>query len=255
MNPHLKRWVGWVLQVTGLSLWPVRVRGGVADGARWTLFPWSAYWRGRHEPRVQAALLALNGGAITGWSCWDLGAHFGIYAVGLARRVGPTGQVAAFEPNQASFSRLRRHAALNGLSWLKTFEAAVSDQPGTAQFYTHGDRSGTGAHLPYEGEPLEVNSAPVPVKTLRLDDLVAAGEIRPPQFVKIDVEGHAHRALDGMRAVLERHRPILIVALHSQAEESGVLAILTALGYTFAPIEPGARPPWHGHDLLFTPRR
>jgi FkbM family methyltransferase len=255
LNPRLKRLVDWSIRVTGLSLWPVRVRGGVADGARWTLFPWSSYWRGRHEPRIQATLLALNGGSIAGWSCWDLGAHFGIYAVGLARRVGPTGQVAAFEPSHDSFERLRRHARLNRLTWLKTYQAAASDQSGTAQFYTLGEWVGTGAHLPYDGEPLQDHSVPVPVTTLRLDDLVASGEIRPPQFVKIDVEGHAHRALDGMRDVLERHRPILIVGIHSDAEGCGVMAILSALDYTFTPIEPGAQPPWYGPDLLFTPRR
>jgi FkbM family methyltransferase len=255
LKPDLKRLAAWCLQVSRLSLWPVRVRGGVADGARWTFFPWSSYWRGRYEPRVQAALLALNGGSITGWSCWDLGAHFGIYAVGLARRVGPSGQVAAFEPSRDSFERLCRHARLNRLSWLKTYQAAVSDQSGTAQFYTLGEQVGTGAHLPYDGEPLQAHSVPVPVATLRLDDLVARGEIRPPQFVKIDVEGHAHRALGGMRGALERHRPIIIVSIHSDAEGAGVMAILTSLGYTFAPIEPGAQPPWYGPDLLFTPPR
>ncbi|MSU65186.1 MAG: hypothetical protein EXS38_03585 [Opitutus sp.] len=62
-----------------------------------------------HEPAMQAVLLGLGGGDIRGWTCWDLGAHFGLYSVGLARRVGPAGQVAAFEPNPISFARLQRH--------------------------------------------------------------------------------------------------------------------------------------------------
>src|SRR5436309_1838240 len=85
------------LRFSRLQYWPVRVHGGIADGARWTLFPWTSYWRGTHEPAMHQALLGL--GAIGGWSCWDLGAHFGIYSIGLARRAGPTGQVAGFEPN------------------------------------------------------------------------------------------------------------------------------------------------------------
>jgi hypothetical protein len=116
-----------LLLKTPLGLCPVRVRRGVAAGARWTLYPWTSYWRGTHEPAVQEALLALGGGDIRGWNCWDLGAHFGLYSIGLAQRVGPMGQVAAFEPNPLSYARLHRHARMNRFDWLKTYQAAVSD--------------------------------------------------------------------------------------------------------------------------------
>src|SRR5205085_1089961 len=86
-----------ILGHTPLGRWPVRVRSGIARGARWTLYPASAYWRGTHEPVLQSTLVALADAGIEGWSCWDLGAHFGLYSVGLARHVGPKGQVAAFE--------------------------------------------------------------------------------------------------------------------------------------------------------------
>ena len=42
MNATLHRLANLVLGRTPLGLWPVRVRGGVAAGARWTLYPWSA---------------------------------------------------------------------------------------------------------------------------------------------------------------------------------------------------------------------
>ena len=89
--------VSFFLRTTGLQYWPVQVKSGIAAGARWTLFPWSAYWRGTQEPAMHRVLQSF--GDMQGWSCWDLGAHFGIYSVGLARLVGPQGQVAAFEPN------------------------------------------------------------------------------------------------------------------------------------------------------------
>jgi FkbM family methyltransferase len=253
VNASLQRLAARVLRASGLELLPVRVRGGIAAGSRWTLFPWSAYWRGMHEPKVQAALLALGGGSIAGWSCWDLGAHFGIYSIGLARRVGPTGEVAAFEPDPMSFDRLRRHARLNRLPWLKLHQAAVSDRSGSSELYTYGEAGGTAAHLAYDGEPRQAACTPLAIATLRLDDLVAAGALRPPQFVKIDVEGHAHRALAGMRETLRLHRPILLVAIHSQAEWDGVAGLLGPLGYMFRSIDPAGQPPWLGHDLLGTP--
>jgi FkbM family methyltransferase len=235
---------------------PVTVRGGVAKGARWTLYPWRSYWRGTHEPEVQRAIAGLGGGSITGWSCWDLGAHYGLYSVALAMRVGPGGQVAAFEPNPASFARLERHRRMNGLSWLRTYQAAASDRSGGALLLTYGDLGSTSTHLRYDDEAESARSAPISIRSLRLDELVESGELRPPNFVKVDVEGHGHHALEGMGSVLARSRPVLIVGFHSQAEAEGVLNILRPLGYSWVPIGTAPSGPGSlvGGDYLFTPQ-
>ena len=187
---------------------------------------------------MQRAIEGLGGGDLRGWSCWDLGAHYGVYAVGLALRVGPGGQVAAFEPNPKTFARLERHRRMNRLPWLKTYKAAASDRPGTAQLLTYGVADSTSAHLPYDGEVLVKRSKPVPVRALRLDALVESGELRSPDFVKVDVEGHGHLALEGMRAALAASHPQLLIAFHSAAEVRGALAILEPLGYTWRAVGP-----------------
>jgi hypothetical protein len=133
-----------------LGLFPVRVRGGIAKGTRWTLYPWASYWRGTHEPEVQRVIEGLGGGSMAGWSCWDLGAHFGFCSVALSMRVGPSGQVAAFEPNPDSFARLERHRRMNRLTWLKTYQAAASDHTGSAELLTYGDLGSTSTHLRYD---------------------------------------------------------------------------------------------------------
>jgi len=255
MNSRLKDLLGRGLRLTRLELVPVRVRSGVAAGARWTLYPWTSYWRGTHERAMQAAMMGLGGGDIRSWSCWDLGAHYGLYSVGLARRVGPGGQVAAFEPNPLSFARLSRHARMNGLTWLKAFNGAVSDEAGTGELFTYGDLGSTVTHLPYDGEVRQAGSGVLEVRTYRLDDLVGAGEIRPPRFVKVDVEGHGHHALAGMKATLGAHRPILIVGFHSPQEEDGILGLLEPLRYERREIEPGTGTTGSliGRDLMFVP--
>ncbi len=253
MNRCLQRFIGALLLKSGLCYWPVRVRSGIAAGARWTLYPWSAYWRGGFEPELQHELIAL--GDITGWTCWDLGAHYGLYSVGLARRTGPAGQVVSFEPNPLSYRRLSRHRTMNALHWLKPIDAAVSDTPGTAEFYTYGEQESTTTHLPYEGETRSANCAPVSVRLVRLDDLVASGEIRAPHFVKIDVEGHAHKALTGARAAIVTSRPIIIVAFHSAVEVHGVHDVLDPLGYVATRIatHSGSSEAVIGHDFIFRP--
>jgi FkbM family methyltransferase len=250
MGSRLRNLVG-----STIGLLPVRVRAGAAKGARWTLFPWTSYWRGTHEPAIQEAIIALGSGDIRGWSCWDLGAHFGLYSVALSMRSGPTGQVAAFEPNPLSFARLERHRRMNAIGWLRTYRAAASDRTGESQLLTHGSLDSTSTHLSYDGEAGTVQSAPIPIHLLRLDDLVETGELRPPQFVKMDVEGHGHRALAGMRGAVAKSRPMLIVAFHSPQEAGGVVGILRELGYRWTPIvsPPAGAEAMVGGDYLFTP--
>lgn len=240
---------------TPLGLWPVRVRRGVAVGARWTLYPWTSYWRGTHEPEMQKTISSLGSGNIQGWACWDLGAHFGLYSVGLARRVGPSGQVAAFEPNPVSFARLSRHARMNALSWLKPYAAAVSDRSGQAELYTYGDLGTTTSHLPYQGENRTTDVGALTVPTICLDELVRKGELRAPDFVKIDVEGHGHHALRGMQETLARARPIVIAGFHSLEEVDGMLSIFKSLGYQWREIgnDLQSEQVKSNSDYLFTP--
>ena len=255
MKRLLHRAIATLLTNTPLGLWPVRVQRGVAAGARWTLFPWTSYWRGTHEPAVQATLVGLGGGDIRGWNCWDLGAHFGLYSVGLARRVGLDGQVAAFEPNPASYRRLQRHARMNRFPWLRIYQAAVSDETGSAELFTYGDLGTTTTHLPYDGETRTANVGAIDVPILRLDSLVERGELRPPQFVKLDVEGHGHRALRGMGATLRTSRPIILAGLHSPAEVAGILDLLEPLGYRKQEVGSSlSADPMIGRDFLFSPQ-
>jgi FkbM family methyltransferase len=221
---------------TRFALLPVRIRSGFARGARWSLYPWSAYWRGTHEPSLQAALERLHPGA--GTVFWDIGAHYGLYAVGAALRCGPAGQVAAFEPNPFSFARLELHRRRNRLGWLKTYRAAVSAQEGEMPLLLYGEGDSTTTHLPYDRETVTPESQPIAVRTLRLDDLVARDELRPPQLIKIDAEGHGHRVLAGAHAILVRHRPIILLALHSPEEIAGSAALLGILGYQAHSIRP-----------------
>ncbi len=251
MKAVLQKTLGWILKSSHLQYWPVRVRSGIAAGARWTLYPWTSYWRGTQEPTMHRALRSI--GDIQGWSCWDLGAHFGIYSVGLALRVGPTGEVAAFEPNPLSYARLERHRKMNRLDWLKLYNAAVSDATATGNLYTYGSLDTTTTHLPYEGETPDAAAQPLAVKTLALDELVASGQIRPPQLMKVDVEGHGHRALAGAMKSISLSRPIIFMGFHSSNEVEGTKALLDPLGYTWEPLEAGAPPDCIGADFLLRP--
>lgn len=249
MSTLLRRFLGH----PAIAHLPVRVRSGVAAGARWSFFPWTAYWRGTHEPAIQTRILSLKADW-TGLHVWDLGSHYGLYAVGLGRRVGPTGSVAAFEPNPLSHERLCLHVRRNRLSHVKVFRSAVSDTEGQSRFFLYEGMETTSSHLAYESETWNESIPTLQVPTVRLDDLVACGEINPPDFVKVDVEGHAHKALAGAAATLARSRPVLMVGFHSEPEVNGVRAILEPLRYRCSPLSAGAPScPASPHDYLFEP--
>ena len=241
----------FVLAHTPLRFWPVRIRYGFLRGARWTLWPHSAYWRGHYEPDVQAGLALIA--PPLGGVAWDLGAHFGFYTLWLARAVGPAGQVCAFEPDRISFERLRRHVAMNGAANVRIYNRAVSDTTGNRSLVQSEGEGATTSHLPYEHE-VTAGQKTALVQTLTLDELLASDRLVPPQVLKIDIEGHAAAALRGARKLLADNRPAMLVSVHSPEEAEGVRAEIQSLGYRPRSLD-GAPIDWPAslfHTAIFT---
>jgi FkbM family methyltransferase len=205
------------------------VQAGIARGARWTLLPHSAYWRCGGESDVQTAMHSL--GSIVGKSCWDLGAHFGIHTIGLAMAVGPNGEVAAFEPDPISHRRCALHIKMNRLTNVRLFEGGAGDTTGHQQLLVTGGLGTTSNHLRYEDEPISKNDRTIIIETLVLDELVANGRIRPPMFVKIDVEGYGAKAVRGALKTFAQYRPVMVMSFHSHFEADDTQALLGPIGY------------------------
>lgn len=227
-----------ILSATPLSYFPVRVRSGLAKGARWTLLPFSTNWRfGGSEKDVEIAASRLA--AVTGAVFWDFGAHFGIHTVGMALQVGPSGEVAAFEPNAVAFQRLRYHVSVNELSNVKLFQAAVSSSTGFMSVPV--PRFGA-SMLRLSEEESRRHSKYSTIKTIAVDDLVKSGELRLPDLIKIDIEGYGPQAIAGCLESLRRAQPLIVYSNHSDDERVGVASLLEPLGYTVSRLtgEPGS---------------
>lgn len=63
----------------------------------------------------------------------DVGANAGLYSVYAAKKVGPKGQVFAFEPSRREAASLNRNADVNRLTNLRCFQMAAGAAEGTAQ--------------------------------------------------------------------------------------------------------------------------
>lgn len=240
-------------EASRLGYFPVKVLKGPARGAWWSLFPCSAYWRTDGGNSWIAEMIERYG-CRKGSHSWDLGTHYGIFSVAMARRTGPEGSVVAFEPDPVSFRRLTWHRRINHLKNLTCVRAAASDQSGPSRLYQYGEFGGTTSHLPFPDE--DVSQVPhMPISLVKIDDWFQEQDGHAPDFIKIDVEGHGYRALLGMKQVLKQFQPVILMAFHGSEENRLALTFLNDLGFE-AVGEDGpvnSLKPDEMADLLFMP--
>ncbi len=217
MKTLFNQMMGW----TGAGNIPVRARGGMIAGARWTLYPFSSYWRGTSDLE---SIPWVNRFCAPGGCTLDLGAHFGLYTVAMAMRVGPSGQVVSMEPGPVPREKCLRHVRLNHLDWVRVFPEAASNANGSFRLV---QAEGPGSTTGFVASGSDTG---VEIKCVRLDDLYSREGLRPPGFMKIDVENHGAEALDGARGLLAAH-PNILMSFHSEQELSGSREILAPLGY------------------------
>jgi FkbM family methyltransferase len=243
-----------VLAATPLGFYPVRVRAGLAKGARWTLLPFSSNWRfGGAEHDVLTATSYLP--TLDGVVFWDFGAHFGIHTVGMAMQVGPRGQVAAFEPDPGAFRRLRYHVELNHLSNVRLFEAAASRKSGRGILYLPGGKGSSFSHFRYDTKDDMTKVDSISVLTVAPDSLVAEEKIRAPDLVKIDVQGHGADAVAGAINAIRSTLPIVAFSNHSNTERDGIRDLLEPLSYRPVALD-GAPCAWKDvSEVLLVPDR
>ena len=142
----------------------------------------------------------------------DIGANVGHYTKRFSEIVGPDGRVIAFEPVPKTFSLLSANAQLFAHANVTLINAAVSDKfdvvgmalptfpTGLANYYE--------AHIPTTA------GSDFSVLTMSLDSLCI--DQHHISLVKIDVEGHESFVLEGMKKLIKKWHPILIIETDSQ---------------------------------------
>lgn len=171
----------------------------------------------------------------------DIGANYGVYALSLARRVGPTGQVWAFEPASDTARLLAEAISANGTSWVQLETLALSDHEGTAWLCKPG-QSELNSLAPTAdqegGQAQGGDGEAVGLTTLdACSERFGWGEI---DLLKIDAEGEERRILSGGQRLFRETSPLVMfelkegVRLHLELIES-----FLALGYRCFKLVPG----------------
>jgi FkbM family methyltransferase len=197
----------------------------------------------------------LRGHIKPGDVVFDIGAFLGTYAVLEARWAGERGTVVAFEPSPSSFSVLTRHIRMNGLGpdRVDARQAAVGATEARRELITFDDE-------PYRNQ-IATGESPAPrvsVDVLTVDG-VSAGLGRPPDWIRMDVQGLEFEVLEGARAALRdaRGRLHIVAEMHPEqwpdfgVEPRDAADRLAALGLKARSIVPG-EPPFtqSGHAIL-----
>lgn len=168
----------------------------------------------------------------------DIGANYGVYALSLARCVGPTGQVWAFEPASDTARYLASAIAANNTSWVRLEKRALSDHEGTAWLRKPG-QSELNSLAPADGpgsSPGEGEAVPLTT----LDACMAGFDWGQVDVLKIDAEGEEKRILAGGQRFFRDTSPLVMFEVKAGAElHLDLVEAFEALDYRCFRLVPG----------------
>ncbi|MGD9509563.1 MAG: FkbM family methyltransferase [Geminicoccaceae bacterium] len=175
------------------------------------------------ETRLISALVGPGDHAV------DAGAHIGYFTVVLAKRIGPSGRVRAFEPEQRNFALLKANCILNGCTNVELQPVALGARSGRGQLYLGQDNLGDHRLHPVAGREA------CAVDVVRLDDCQGGDRL---DFLKLDTQGSEAAILSGAIETIRANADRLICLMEvsprlSEAAGHGreeMLALLAGLG-------------------------
>jgi FkbM family methyltransferase len=153
----------------------------------------------------------------------EVGANIGAHTVFLAQRVGPTGHVLAFEPQRVVYQTLCANLALNSITNVRAWNAAVGAAAGeivvpSLDYRQERNYGGLGLGGYAHGER---------VPLLTLDSL----QLPACHLLKIDVEGMEEAVLEGARETVRRLKPILYVENDRRDKAAALIRLIDSLDY------------------------
>ena len=135
----------------------------------------------------------------------DIGANYGVYTLSIAKTVGSTGAVWAFEPTSSTAAFLAQGIAANHFTQVVLERSALSGECGTAQLTINDSPElNTLARVGESGNASET------VRVVTLDDCLERYGWKNIDFVKIDAEGEEANIIDGGQRFLADASPLIL---------------------------------------------
>lgn len=161
-----------------------------------------------YEPEVCWVMLrALRAGD----TAIDVGANFGFFTLLMAKLVGKSGPVVAFEPGDVAERALSENVKHNGLRNITIYRNVVSRSLGRTRYYVSRDDEAGNSLWDPSLFYLNVNGATsVDKDTVALNDIM----VDQPRLIKIDAEGSELEVLMGATKFLSAKVPFVVVELN-----------------------------------------
>ncbi len=219
-------------------------------GVRWRLdlregIDFSIWLLGAFEPRTLRQYERL---IKPGDVALDVGANIGAHTLHLARAVGPSGRVIAFEPTDYAFGKLRVNLSLNptlatrvDANQMMLMERSAPDEA-PAVYSSWPLAPGAKAVHPLHGGALQACSG---AKIVSLDDFVQRNRLERIDLLKLDIDGFECPMLRGAADTLARLRPVIVMefAPYVLGERGGsvreLVEILGAAKYGLQDVDTG----------------
>ena len=173
----------------------------------------------------------------------DVGANIGLHTLNMARIVGNTGRVFAFEPDPSNFEILGENVKINNYQNIILEEKAVGDKHGRVTLY-QSDNPGNHRLFPQTKQ----TKGEVEVELTSLDKYFIDSNLAEKiNFIKIDVEGLEFSVLNGMKNILKNNKKIKILfefmpdIMEVGFAPIGVLNLLTSIGFKLYCIDERAK--------------
>lgn len=135
----------------------------------------------------------------------DIGANIGFYAKLLSKKVGSTGKVHCFEPDEKNFLHLKKNT--NGLSNVVLLNKAVGPKTETIKIYTSKELNVD--HRTYKPEEFEKE---IEIEAVSIDGYLATLQNAKVDVIKMDIQGFEMQAIKGMTNVLEQNPAVKIIS-------------------------------------------
>ena len=168
-------------------------------------------------------------------TCYDIGAHYGVYTVVFAK-LASHGAVHTFEPVSHLSAAIEQTLAKSQLNNVTLHRMAMANQSGTMTLRYASSAAGDDsmAYLEKYGgvntprsqvQYAHFEQTTVPCTAL---DLVTAP---PPQFIKLDAEGAEVAILRGGLKLLQAAKPRLLIEIHGVDLALQCAQLLGSIGY------------------------
>ena len=146
----------------------------------------------------------------------DIGANLGVVTLAMAKFVGPTGRVHAFEPNP-SMQKLLGQSIARSYRNVTLHNFALGAEDAMLELHVPPSNVGAGSFVNHRNTS---NAGIVKCQVRKLSDIAESEGINEIRLIKIDVEGFENEVLIGANSVLSELRPDAIILETNQVSDT-----------------------------------